>query len=528
MRFILFILFILFGFSAVDLCAQFSQPARWEQEQNPSDDPYSVVSLKEEGIALIRQKDKYQNGNQLWDLVIVDTALNQKWATELEMKPEFQFTGYEYVREKVNLMFRRGGSDILDTEIFHIDLETKNIQHFKTEINLQIRLTHYTVVDGNCVFGGYVGKEPVLVIYDPIKNNNIIVPGFFLTDTELLDVRPNKNNTFNILLSQRTQGRKKIIFRSFDKMGNILVEDEIPIEEEKVILSGASSILEHDEVLIAGAYGYNNSKQASGIFSCQVDPFSEQTMRFTEFHQLRHFFDYMSDKKSDKVREKAIQRTAYGRIPEYRTNVGIHRIEEFKGGFAVFGESYTLSSQSSNSNPNPYFNPYYNPTSRAYGYPNMYPPFNNRYYNNPYLYAPTSTFQELRIQQGFVIGYDFKGRRIWDYSIPMNDFKVAGRDQVSDFLIYQDVPHFMYKSGNEVKFSNHSADTLQITEPLSIPIKVNDVFEEANESNEGEGNVRHWYANYFYVWGNQTVKDTKRRSSNHSRRVFFINKIRID
>ena len=128
--------------------------------------------------------------------------------------------------------------------------------------------------------------------------------------------------------------------------------------------------------------------------------------------------------------------------------------------------------------------------------------------------------------EGFVIGFDFKGRRLWDYSIPMDELKVQGRDQVSDFTVVNDVPQFLYKSDNELKFSNHGTDTIRVAAPQPIPIKLNDQFEESKSNDENEGNVRHWYGPFFYVWGIQTVKDLNHRDQ--TRRVFFINKIQVE
>jgi len=504
--------------------AQVLQPARWEQESKFGDDTYTIISLKAEGLALVRSLDKFKNGKKTWEVIFLDTDLNQKWTTELELQDDLRFVGFEYTPGKVSLMFRRNDTEALKAEMFMIDLASRNIQTSKTEVKLQVRLTHYTVVDGNSVFGGYVIREPVLIIHDPVKNNNIMVPGFFLTDTELLDVRPNGNNTFNILLSQRTMGQKKIIFRTFDKLGNILVEDEIPIDEEKTILAGASSVLQHDEVLIAGAYSFNNGKQASGIFSCLIDPFSEQEVEYTEFHQLQHFFDYLSDKKASKIREKSTQRENYGKPPEFKTNIGIHRIEEFNGGFALFGESFLVSSASTTS---AFSSPYYNP-SRSYGYPYSFSPYSSRYYNNPYSYSPTTTVEEMRMTEGFVIGYDFKGKRLWDYAIPMEEYRTTGRDQVSDFTIRENVPHFLYKDEDKLKFSNHDTDTLELNQAMAIPIKLKNEMEEAKSNDESEGNVRHWYGSSFYVWGTQTIKSLKSKGGESSRRVFFINKVTVD
>lgn len=504
--------------------AQIAQPARWEYEQKFSEDEYSIVSMKKEGLALIRSVDDFDHSKRKWEMLTLDTLLQQTWSTTLWIESDYNFVGYEHTPGQLNLMFRKQGVDLLKAHIIDVDLSNKSISTSDMEVKLQIRLTHYTVSDGNCVFGGYVGMEPVLLIFDPAQNKNIIVPGFFLTETELLDVRPNKNSTFNVLLAQRFSGKRKLIFRTFDKQGNILVEDEIPIDDGKTILSGASSILEHDEVLIAGSFAFNNNKQASGIFSCLIDPFNEQHIQYTEFHQLQHFLDYLSDKKASKIRQKATQREGYGKNPEYKTNVGIHRIEEFSGGFALFGETYITTSSTNNSyayNNNYYGNPYF----RTAGVPYTYSPYSSRYYNNPYLYQPSTMSPEMRMQQGFVVGFDYSGKRLWDYTAPMDELKVYNREQVSDFAMAGGVPHFLFKEENDLKFSNHATDTLQTIDAQAIPIRLNGSSEESKPADAEDGYVRHWYSRNFYVWGVSNIKDSRPAVPN--RRVFYINKVAL-
>jgi hypothetical protein len=504
------------------LMAQIVQPARWERELKYSENSFSIVSMREEGLALVRDLEDFEDGKRKWELILLDTTLEQSWTTILRTEPEYSFLGYEYTPGNLNLMFRKQEIEILKAQIFDINLANKSIRNSETEVKLQIRLTHYTTTDGNCVFGGYVGLEPVLVIFDPSKNKNIMVPGFFLTETELLDVRPNKNNTFNVLLAQRIQGQKKIIFRTFDKHGNILVEDEIPIDEDKTILSGASSVLEHDEVLIAGSFAFQNNRQASGIFSCLIDPFSAQSVQYIEFHQMQHFLDYLSDKKASKIRQKATEREHYNKNSEYKANVGIHRIEEFNGGFALFGESYSTLSTSNYA----YTTPYSNPGARSASIPYVYTPSNTRYYNNPYLYQSTSIAAELRMLQGFVVGFDYKGRRLWDYAIPMDELKVYSRDHVSDFVVTNKAPHFLYKSENDLRFSNHGTDTVETAAAKVFPIRLNNAFEESRPVDSEDGNVRKWYLANFFVSGVANIRDSRPGVSN--RRVFFVNKVVLE
>jgi hypothetical protein len=523
MKYIFLVLvFGLLSFSFLQ--GQSIKQARWEVENKFTQDSYSIVSLREDGLALIRDLEKWEAGKRKWELIILDTALREKWKTELDMHADMRFTGYEYASGKLYFMFRQNEVDILRAEMIKIDLATNEIVRSKTEIKLQIRLTHYTVVENNSVFGGYVGREPVLIIHDPEKNNNIIVPGFFLTDTELMDVRPNRNNTFNIVLFERVPAKKKIIFRTIDKLGNILVEDEIPVDEDKVILNAATSILQHDEVLVGGSFAYKNDKQASGIFSCLIDPFSEQPVRYVELHQLSHFLDYLPDKKARKVRSKASERSNYNKPLNFKTNVNIHRIEEFENGFALFGESFLATTSGSGGvASNPYSGAY-----RSYGAPYTYSPFTNRYYNNPYQFSPATVVGEMRMLQGFAIGFDFKGKRLWDYSIRMEELKVPGRDQIADFLVKENVPHFLFRNENNLKYSYHGADTMRVSELKTIPIKLRDDLDEARPKEEFEGNVRHWYGNSFFVWGIQSIKQNGKKGLDQTKRVFFINKVQVE
>ena len=63
--------------------AQVSQTQRYEREQKNSDDYFNVISLKEEGLALFRERDKYKGSNRVWELILLDTALQEKSTLDL-------------------------------------------------------------------------------------------------------------------------------------------------------------------------------------------------------------------------------------------------------------------------------------------------------------------------------------------------------------------------------------------------------------------------------------------------------------
>jgi hypothetical protein len=139
MRRTIFFLFAIFlKLSSTD--AQLRQPARHEIEISFTEEVYNIVSLKKDGLALIRDLEKYNEGKKKWELVILDTELQEKWRKEIELQNELRFTGYEYVNGRLNLMFRRNSSDILRAEMLWIDLATQEITQSMEEDELQARL----------------------------------------------------------------------------------------------------------------------------------------------------------------------------------------------------------------------------------------------------------------------------------------------------------------------------------------------------------------------------------------------------
>ncbi|HLT74774.1 MAG TPA: hypothetical protein VKZ68_06800, partial [Ohtaekwangia sp.] len=56
------------------LVAQIAQPYRYELQQKNSDDYFNIISLKENGLALFRERDKFKQNNRLWELILLDST----------------------------------------------------------------------------------------------------------------------------------------------------------------------------------------------------------------------------------------------------------------------------------------------------------------------------------------------------------------------------------------------------------------------------------------------------------------------
>lgn len=504
--------------------AQLNQPARYEKVQKYSDGYFTIVSLKEEGLVLLRDKEKYNNGNRLWEFIVLDTSLQETKVIDVEVKDRNRIVGYEYTPSHVYLLFRAGESNKTDIELLEIKLTDFSIKSYTIKPELTYQVTHFSKIGSHVVFGGYVNNEPAVLLYNLQEDQIKVLPGFFQKDMELVDLRINVNNTFNTVLidrSQRDEGR--LIFQSFDESGKMLLEDIVIIDQNKTLQTGITGTLEREDLLVLGTWGYRNAKSSTGFYALPVNPFEDQKIQFISFPQLDHYLDYMKSKRAERIKARTEFEISEGRNPSYTSSVMPYRIAEHKDGFFLLAEVYHTSSNF-NSYPygaNPYYyNPYYyNPYWPGY-YPGL-----GRMYARPYSYGRNNTrnSEEIRTYESVVVAFDAAGNVKWDHSLKLDDdIKLPGIEQVSEFHYDDTEITFFYKDESDLKVRTVNLDNGEKKEE-SLKIQTKDPLDEIRSDRENEGGVRHWFGNSYYVWGYQTIRNNK--AEDRVRDVFYVNKV---
>ncbi len=360
-------------------------------------------------------------------------------------------------------------------------------------------------------------------MYDLTNESTKIIPGIFLMKEELMDVRNNSNDTFNALLIEReSKSNKKLIVRTYDTNGILLVDDVIAIDEDKTVLEAISSSLVRDELVVMGTWTYGLNKQAAGIFSVMVDPFNEQKVNYYDFAELNHFLDYLKPKKVSKIKAKAELRKSAGKTPEFRTYLYPVRIEENREGFTFLTEVYDPSSNSYNlRSTSPYaYNPYgYSP----YGVSSPYGPYNYPY-GYPFGSSSTNSNNDMRMIHSSLLFFDGHGTLVADQSLKFAEIKLASKDQVSDFINLGTRTVMVCKQEKEIIAQINEQDGTVIQTEKIRPALKNQGEIIKSESQE-IGAIRFWYGSYFYVYGYHKLKDNLEKNT---RNVFYVNKIRVD
>jgi len=509
--------------------AQVEQVARYEREHKSSDPESFIIPMAEKGIAIVSDKEKYKDGKKYWGVTMLHDNLTEAWSLEFDTEPRNRIVGYEYKDELVYLLFRTSDHEGSDLALLTMHYQTQEIKRYQIKQEISFKITHFGVLSKAIVLGGYVSQDPAILIYDMEAENIKIVPGFFVSDTELLDLRMNVNNTFNTLtIDRKTNEKKRLTLKTFDATGALLLDDVIEIDAKRTIISGITSTLVNDELLITGTWSEGTSKLASGFFSVLADPFSDQPIHYYDFGSLQNFLEYQpSAKRIAKLKEKSAEAKSSGTIPDFKTYTSVIRIEEQAGEFAILAEVYQPSASNS---ANPYWtggyaSPYYYGRNYYSPYGFGYNPFMNRYYNPTYQYNnfPTQV-NEAKMLYSTVIVFDLKGNIINDYGLILKEKKVKGLEQTSDFVLGRDEVTIAYKKEKEVFMIQHSSDGSRLDTLKTILNKP----EEIVRSDSDDGYIRFWYQNYMYTWGYQNIKIQDKKSEDPNRYVFYINKIRID
>lgn len=518
---------LVFICSFLSIQAQVQQVQRYEIEQRNSDEDFTIIPLKEDGLALFRKKTKFADRSRIWELILLDSTLTSQKTIELAINNNGELKGYEHSHGSVHFMFVK--NEVRgDMEVISIDLKTHDTKRTQITTELKLNLTHFNKCGDNFILGGHVGEESAVFVYVPSINNFKVIPGFFKKRTELVDVRINENKTFNtVLISRENRDKSKIIFRTFDSFGKQLLEDVIAFDGRN-IQTGISSNLKRDDLMILGTWGNVGSIQSSGFYSVPVNPFTDQKVEFTYLGELSHYLDYMKPRRAQRIKAKTKRAIDQGSYLEFANYIIPHSIFEHKKGFLLLAETYLPTRDTYSRYNNAYGYGYgggYNYGSPINGYSPYYPG-SGMYNMNDARYVRSygdnmNDRPEIRTIQSQVLFFDSEGKIVSDFSLDLNDFKIPSLNQIADVYLDDNSLYFLYKKESELlikQINLQNGEAVDSTQAIKMKNPTDVIRHESKD-----GRIRYWFGKSFYMYGYQTV-----RAEGKNQEVFYINRVTID
>jgi hypothetical protein len=501
---------IIFWLCTVPLLAQIEQLARYEL---PAEDfgrePYKVVSAKHQGVLLCRNTETREGGQLA--VIRLDTTLQERWSGIIPIERNLRLL-YTDVRQQILfLLFKDRSSVSGDFLIVSVQISNGNYGSYIVKNLIPFTPTEFKLTNEAALIGGYFNYRPLIVYYNFSNRQSKVLPGFFNEPGDLNQVRSYPDGSIDVITSARNFEKKKCLWiRNYNHEGNLVKTIILTPEDKKTLLFGTILTSSQNEQIVVGVYG-RHSDYSRGIFVANINPMGEYEIQYYNYSELEHFFNYMKASRQKRIKERIERKKVKGRKAKFNYRFLVHELIPYKNQFIMVGEA---------------FYPHY-----------TYNGYNNRFigsfafsprYSTPMIRDNNMVFDGYQYTHAVVIGFNEKGKIIWDNSFQINDVKSMQLEEYVKIQPGEDqiAIHYLFENILRTKIIKD----FQVFEGKTSGNAVTKSKRNRNKpDNIAKSVLENWYGNYFYTYGTQEVNVSRVNSkggvTQDLQKVFFINKI---
>lgn len=494
-------LILFFVILSVPAFSQVLQPARFEVKLEEEDEDFLIIPAAKHGLFLFREvENKETKRDYKYQIMRLDTSLNVVWDMHNFIEVENVFIGYDFIDPYVYFLFRHSFKE-QKFKVLRVEKDTREFTTFDIDLDFDLTLTEFEVIDETLVFGGYVNSQPSFVCYKFGDKRPIVLPGFHNAPNSIMQLEVEEDKkVFNILLSVTMRDRKKSIsIKSYDSNGDLLKDFELRPQSDYNLLYGRSVALSHDKHLIIGTYSQKKSDMSRGIFVARVENSGDHIINYYNYADLKNFFSYMKAKREIRVKKRIERRKIKGKKNKFFYKLLVHDIIEDSGQYIMVGEAFY-----------PKF---------SYGNP----PFGGPGYYN---YSNGSYFEGYAYTHAVVIGFNKSGKILWDNSFEIEDVLTVNLEHFVHVIPSSKGTILLYVFNDEIR-----SKIIKGTQVLDVrennELKLSNEHDSVEKDSDSIVGLESWYGNNLYAFGIQDLVNYTEQGTDNKREVFFINKISV-
>ncbi len=486
--------------------AQLEQPKRFEVELEGYDNEYEVMVGGENGIILYRTLNDFnKKGGQLWDFILLDTALNVNWKKQLYMGKNLVFKGFDYSMESYFFLFQQTSGNSKDLKLVQMMSANGDTLRYTIKNMVPLNLTEFEVTDGASLLGGYFNNEPVVIHYDFDSKKTKVLPGIFGSKTELVQLKVD-DNSITVLVSDKTfDKRNTLTIKSYSIDGDYLNTYTFNPDYDKGLIFGRIADVEDISNLIVGTYGAKKSDYSRGLFLGLVDEENQQNIEYFNYADFDNFFNYMKAKRQKRVSDRIDRKKIKGKKVKFNYRLLVHEVFKQGDTYIVLGEA---------------FYPKYSSTT-TYGSSMGASRYGGYGFDE---YMPMN-FAGYRYTHGVVAAFGSNGKMIWDNSFEIEDVLSYSLEQFIHAAFINEGIVLLYLYDNQIRSKIISgSEVVEGKKFDDLMLSFQD--DKVNSYSSSKiGGLEKWYGNTFIAYGAQRIKNLKDSGIKLNRKVFYINKI---
>ena len=319
------------------------------------------------------------------------------------------------------------------------------------------------------------------------------------------------------VMSQTNGYKMRLQLKQLSARGMLLRSEFVQAESERGLISAQISPAADSAAgrLLAGTYTLRDPRYSQGLFAADLSAGvaangSRRSLRFYDFANLKHFFDFMSPGRARRLRQKSEKLRAADRVLRLRYRTLIHDLIPFEDGYVMVAEVYF-----------PYYR--HNTYGGLYGPGYMYNPYYYSGYGNSNWSRGSRGFDGYRITHALVCGFDKRGNLLWDNTFVLKDVVRYNLSETVRLCVLPDGHRLAVAYLTDDKLNYKIIDrTAPSPNDLHVNLKTSSLptAKEKATTTSNEGLVT-WYGNRLLAYGYQHVRATHAPD----REVFFLNAI---
>ena len=472
--------------TSISSIGQVEQSERFEVPISSDDNSkFSIASAGQSGL-IIHNRQNRPKLDKL-EIIRLDTQLNEIWRGEIEVAKDLEEMQSIVKDDILFILFRSRYSKYAHFHIATSKLESTEFLVYSVKNIIPFRPTDFVVTDQAALIAGYYNYRPLVLYFNFASQQSKILPGFFNEPGELTQIKSYPNGTIEVIVSTDNYEKKKCLWiRKYSPSGELLTTTILQPEEKKNLIFGRSIKID-DEQVVVGVYG-RFKEYSRGIFIAKIDPVGEYQIRYYDYGELEHFFNYMKAKRIKRIKGRIERKKIKGKKAKFNYRLIVHEVVKLNNEYVMLGEAF-------------------------------YPRYAYSYGLNQ-----TAVLIGYQYTHAVVIGFDENGKLTWDNSFEINDVMTRNLEQYVKIQPYKDQIALQYVFNNKIRSKIiKDSEIIEGNNIHDIKLKFKD--DNLKESSADNTKLDYWYKGHLYVYGIQQIKNFREISVAATRKVFFVNKV---
>jgi hypothetical protein len=471
--------------------------------------------VQDSSVVLLVKQDAPGQRRDSYSLQKYDQRLQPRWSRVLTVPREYEFQHFCAEGTQVYALFQ---SEFVEHRLWvaAVDGVSGEMRTYEFETKLARDIYDLKALAGNLFVTVLVDNHLTILLLDLATGKHQFLPSVYEPlPAQLSFLADSAAQRAEFVMSQTNGYKMRLQLKQLSARGMLLRSEFVQAESERGLISAQISPATDSANgrLLAGTYTLRDPRYSQGLFaadlSAGVTPTgSRRSLRFYDFANLKHFFDFMSPSRANRVKQRSEKLRAADRVMRLRYRTLIHDLVPFEDGYVMVAEVYF---------------PHYRYNSYGMGFP--YSPYYYSGYGNANWNNGGRNFDGYRITHALVCGFDKRGNLLWDntfvlkdvvrYTLtetvrlrPMPDGRLA--------IAYLDNDKLYYKVINRTTPSPNDLHVNLKTSALPTAKE-----KASNTSQEG---LVTWYGSRFLAYGYQHV----RADRGPDRDVFFLNAVSFE